>query len=894
MRTINFKIGLRFFMTGLLALALPLVHVAQNETIISLNAQLESATTDSSTVDILNKLSLKYLDLNQMEKGYKAAHKASTLANTIEYLCGQGIALQNIGLHCNYTNQFSLAIDYFNSSLKVFQQLHDSAQMANQLNNIGTVYQNLTVYDTALQYFNHSREILVHNRNSAVLANTCIMIGLVCNTKGKYEEALENFMESMHLFQSCEDELGMSLAYCYIGMIYRQLGDFGRATEYLNIALELNKRYGPTRDIVEVYLQFGILYQVDDRHQDAILMIKKSLKRARYYNNLRKVAECLNNIGAVYHDMGDYQAALSFYKRALTIRNELGINHGIVQTSTNIARAYLNMAEAQKSGQSNDSSVPIGSEQEIFLLLKRSKRMASESGDFQDLVWTYETLILAFSTFDKYQGAVRYQNELIRFKDSVASINRKKSIAELQASFERDQKEQEIVLLISEKKVQETKMKRQKLERYFYMGGGVSLIFLIIGLFNRLNFVNRTRNELQLKSTQIEEEKRRAQQSENVKEQFLAKMSHEIRVPMNTIMGSVNIILNEKHLQSQKKYLNAIYKSSENLLVIIDDILDLTNLEAGNIKLEKAPFNVRKEIKNVEQILLFRAKEKGIRLVAVISENIPECVLGDATKLNQILINLVGNGIKFTKNGSVIISADVKEKREKDLTLKFEVEDTGIGIPKERLGKIFRSFTQADSDTTRKYGGTGLGLTISRQLLKLQNGYISVSSEPGTGSTFSFEIPYEIGSAESIGLEKSGHPEKDNMKDLRILVVEDDEFNVMAVKDTLETALEGAVLEVAENGKEALQKWSNGQYDVILMDIELPEMSGHQVTQSIRKSRKPNANVPIIAMTTNAMQKDVEACFSSGMNDYVAKPFDPEDLILKINSILMNQKKPNP
>jgi len=494
----------------------------------------------------------------------------------------------------------------------------------------------------------------------------------------------------------------------------------------------------------------------------------------------------------------------------------------------------------------------------------------------------------------KYQDAVRYQNELIRFKDSVASINRKQSIAELQAVFEGDQKDQEIVLLISEKKVQETKMKRQKLERYFYMGGGISLIILIIGLFNRLNFVNRTRDELQLKSVQIEDEKRRAQQSENVKEQFLAKMSHEIRVPMNTIMGSVNIILNDKHLQSQKKYLNAIYKSSENLLVIIDDILDLTNLEAGNIKLEEVPFDVRKEIKNVEEILQFKAKEKGIRLITVISDDIPECVLGDSTKLNQILINLTGNGIKFTDTGSVIISASVKEKRENDLILKFEVEDTGIGIPEDRLGKIFRSFTQADSDTTRKYGGTGLGLTISRQLLKLQNGNISVSSKPETGSTFSFEIPYKIGTPESMSMEQPGQPGRDSLKDLRILVVEDDEFNVMVVKDTLETALEGVVLEVAKDGKEAIQKWNNGQYDIILMDIELPEMNGCEVTKFIRKSGKQQSNVPIIAMTANAMQKEVEACYIAGMNDFVAKPFDPDYLILKINSLMINQKTPNP
>lgn len=873
----------------LLFILLPDSGRTQDESILSLNSRLAATPFDSTRVKLLNKIAARHLELNQLDKGIARAQEALALSDSLDYLKGKAGAIQTMGLFCCYNNDFGKAISFYNQSIDFYDGLGEKSRTARVMNAIGGIYHQMTNYDSALFHFYRSREILTQVGDSVALADTYNRIGLVFNSRGEYEEALENFMNSIQIYRLLENPEGMSLAFCHMGMVYRKLEDYEKAGEFLTQALNLNKQSGQTREIAEVYLQLGVLNKSIDQHEEAIRMFKKSLNLARYYNDQRNVAECLSQIGSVYHEMADYETALSFYRRAMNIQESQDIRQGMVQTSTSMAGAYLDMVEARRSGTFNDFSTSIVPEDEIFALLKKSIEMARESGNFNDLVSSYETLIRASATFLRYKDAVSYQKLLVRYRDSLEGIVRQQNIARLQADYERKQKEEEIILLNSDKKVQESIMDRHKLERYVYFGGGVSLIIVIFGLFNRLNFVRRTRNELQHRNKQIEEEKSRAEQSENVKEQFLAKMSHEIRIPMNTIMGSVNILLNGKHLKSQLKYLNAIYQSSENLMVIIDDILDLTKLQAGQIKLDEDVFNIREEVRNVQQIMQFKAREKGIDFKVKIADDVPQHVSGDSTRLNQVLINLAGNGIKFTEKGKVVISVEIKNVQDNIAQVLFSVTDTGIGIPEDRLDKIFKSFTQADSDTNRKYGGTGLGLTISKQLVELQKGSIYVESVTGKGSTFSFKLAYPIAELESKAKSPNTPASSEKFKGLRILVVEDDEFNIMVLKDTLSSALEDVHVDVAVEGDEAVSKWKENKFDIILMDIELPKMNGHEVTQAIRNSENENCNIPVIAMTANAMQHEVEACFASGMNDYIAKPFDPEELIIKINSNLINK-----
>jgi CheY-like chemotaxis protein len=334
----------------------------------------------------------------------------------------------------------------------------------------------------------------------------------------------------------------------------------------------------------------------------------------------------------------------------------------------------------------------------------------------------------------------------------------------------------------------------------------------------------------------------------------------------------------------QKQYLDAIKTSCENLLVIINDVLDLSKLEAGKMDLEKISFDVNKQIQIVHDTLRFKAEERGLSFDIQIESNIPRLIIGDPSRLNQVLINLCGNAIKFTDNGSVSLHVK-KGLIGRDNALKFTITDSGIGMSKEQLTLLFTSFQQADSSTSRKYGGTGLGLSISKTLIELQNGTIEVKSEEGKGSEFTVLIPYEFVD-KHVEDEASGVivNDKSSLNGIRILVAEDNEFNQIVVKDTLEKLIENVSIDIAENGKIAIEKHEKNEYDIILMDVNMPEMDGHAATIHIRNNMDENKKtIPIIALTASVLKSEIQKCEDSGMNEFIPKPFSNEELLGALN-----------
>jgi len=426
-----------------------------------------------------------------------------------------------------------------------------------------------------------------------------------------------------------------------------------------------------------------------------------------------------------------------------------------------------------------------------------------------------------------------------------------------------------------------------------------SICIIVIGIF--IYYVIRKRisdaavdqrilrEKVREKTRELESEKERAEYSEKVKEQFLANMSHEIRTPMNAILGMTRLLLEKEPRTDQLKYLNSIKHASDNLLVIINDILDLSKIEAGKINLESIPFDIRNEIKSVFETMKVNADDKNLELKTDIENSIPKTIIGDPYRLSQILLNLTGNAIKFTEKGSVTIKTTSEKQGEKVL-LTFSVIDTGIGIAKDKLDYIFDMFTQETSSTTRKFGGTGLGLAICKKLIELQGGAISVDSEAGKGSVFSFTLPFAIGKDVVDENPKAEHKQQvvAKMKNLRILLAEDNEFNQMVAVDTLESAIEGAQVTVAANGKIAVDMLKNNTFDIVLMDIQMPEMDGHEATKTIRSSSDPRINsMPIIAMTASVIKAEVDKCFESGMNEFVGKPFSVDELLEKMSKIIV-------
>ncbi len=398
---------------------------------------------------------------------------------------------------------------------------------------------------------------------------------------------------------------------------------------------------------------------------------------------------------------------------------------------------------------------------------------------------------------------------------------------------------------------------------------------------------NLSKHKLHLEKSQAElrEALLKAKEATQAKSDFLSNMSHEIRTPMNAVIGFVELTLDETSLSNyQRKNLGKAYRAARDLLKLINEILDVSKFESGNLKSEKTPFDLPKLIKNIIQILEITAREKGLSLKLQINPKIPTNVIGDPSKIRQTLINLAGNAIKFTEKGNVTIQL---ENLEKDNLIHFMIRDTGIGIPQDKLETIFQPFTQVDETTSRRFGGTGLGTTITKQLVEVMGGKIWLESEVGVGSTFHFTIPLPITAA--IPFETDVFPIKEvffrSRRVFRVLLAEDIEDNMILAKIRLEQA--GHIVSMAYNGDEAIEKFKQEKFDIILMDVHMPIKDGVEATQSIRELEKESGgHIPIIALTASVMQDETKKYQKIGMDEVVAKPIRFNLLFYKMEKIV--------
>ncbi|MBF4516745.1 response regulator [Flavobacterium sp. ANB] len=390
--------------------------------------------------------------------------------------------------------------------------------------------------------------------------------------------------------------------------------------------------------------------------------------------------------------------------------------------------------------------------------------------------------------------------------------------------------------------------------------------------------------ELRTKNIELDAQKKIAELAVLAKDSFLANMSHEIRTPLNAIIGFTDLLAQTRLDAIQRDHIDSVQIAGENLLLIINDILDLSKIESGNLTIDAQPFNLKKTLKHIYNLLKIKVPA-AVEFNLFLDADMPEMVIGDQGRLNQILVNLAGNALKFTSEGEVTISVKKIDETEDQYSIRFSVKDTGIGIPKSKLETIFERFTQAEESTTRRFGGTGLGLSIVKQLVELQNSEIHIKSQEGRGSEFFFTLVYKkVNQTQTETVVSS----EENLDKLKILLCEDNVLNQKLVKNVIHNF--GFELDIAENGEEAIALLSKNKYDLVLMDLQMPVKDGYQTTLYIRNEM--NLSIPIIAMTAHSLAGEQERCYTVGMNAYVAKPFKQTVLLQAIKSVLSNAEKP--
>lgn len=675
----------------------------------------------------------------------------------------------------------------------------------------------------ALYNISLAKEIAMNDQDRGYQAKTCLVLAKLYNQLGDLKKAEEQVLNAIKIQKEDNDKVMLTYSYAIYGSIAIQTKDYKTAEDVLKKALTLaNNNYNENEEGF-INLNLGILALKQKQPKIAIPYFNKGLPKITSLNQ--------------------------FYNKARLYMHK--------------AKAQLSLEQYDEAKKSNDLAMQIGKKMKYPVIRSECYKLYSEIYDKKE------------NYFISLQNLKTHQ----KIKDSLFNTNKEIIVQEAGAKLNLNENNVLIEELTEENIQQQKSLKLGRLTTILSIALITILSLLTLSLYKNNNLRARANELLQNKNTELILAKENAERASEVKVQFLSTITHELRTPLYAVTGLTHLLLEESPTPNQKEHLNSLKFSGEYLLSLINNILDLNKLEANKVEVENTSFNLKKRINDVLIALRKSANDRNNKLHYEFDESIPPKLKGDPLKVSQILINLIGNSIKFTQKGDIWIRVKPISNSENKITLNFEIEDNGVGISEKKQQSIFENFTQGSVQINRKFGGTGLGLSIVKNLLSLMDSEIRLESELEKGSRFLFDLEFEILKDKSDNYaDEAKRIDYNILIDKRILVVEDNKINQLITRKILEK--NKIKCDVADNGNIAVSKTKENIFDLILMDIHMPGISGIEATKQIREFNK---EIPIIALTAVTLDDNLDEFYDNGFNDIIPKPYKTEEFFTKLH-----------
>ena len=806
------------------------------------------------------------------------------------------------------------------------------------LNNLAKKLIAQSDFEEAAEAIDQAMEWSKANDHHTGKAHAIDNMGLLYQAKFDYTNAMKSFVEALKIRDEQNDEVGKAVSKNYIGRVFYLQEDSDSAISNLNEALRLWTKQTNTKGAAIAHKNLGDAFLQKKIYGEAKGHYHNAMDLRIEMDDLSGAAKIASFLGNVVNDLGDNEGALTYYGMSLDMNSSIEDLDAIGEDYNNMTWALIDMGAYDEAEETNTSAFNLrerksniaglaesnmlygiiyskrGDKEKAETYLKKATGLLKEVKDEPGTPEMYKMVSEAYAKTGNYKNAYRYQKKFSKSKDVLFNKEKSTALLELttkyQSEFETEKQKATIAALEQEQSY------NSKVKYFLLALCGLGAILLMV-LFNsnkrkkRDNElltaknieINRQKEEIDIKNAELKEsnekldllnqklvmemaERESIEQSSFARDRFLATMSHEMRTPMNIIIGLAHLLLEEEPRPDQVEHLRTLQFSANNMVVLINDVLDFSKIEAGKLSLESRPFQPLQVFEEARERFRLPAQDKGIKMHFNYDDKLPKSLMGDTTRLNQIVSNLINNAIKFTENGQVNVDVELNELTRNQATLLLTVEDDGKGIAPERLAEMFKRFSRSEDEAFEGYQDSGLGLAITKRLVELQNGKIEAESELGKGSKFTVYLPYKLTNEEDLTKHQTKEEKSYNhLAGNRILLVEDNRINQLVVAKMLRR-LNIEVI-TADNGALALEHFGNMYFDLVLMDIQMPVMDGYRATAEIRKMADPRKrDVPIIALTASAFLTEKEKAKLFGMNDHVGKPFGPEDLLEKISECM--------